>query len=233
MDGICSLWTRFYMWPLSEKSNWVLFCQQSGTLEKQLLYVSFWCVLMVLISSGMLLAPSDSDVSATIAVRKHWWWIYNTQTSAYWPEKWLGVCFGSKTGLIHTNPMLPKLPYQYFNETFYPGYNSWLLLDDAFSMRHSWGSYWIYGKESTESLSSWSQVVKCQLNCMYNGFEMSHSVLRRSFSRQRGARALSGQWLFKDGCSSDLCLGPNEIHCCPHRYVGFRAAPIWNWVSAC
>lgn len=93
------------------ESTLILFRQQSGTLEKQLLYVSFWCVLMVLISSGMLLAPRDSDVSATIAVRKHRWWIYNTQTSTYWPEKWLSICFWSKTGFIRTKNTLPKFPF--------------------------------------------------------------------------------------------------------------------------
>lgn len=148
MDRHLFIMNSFLRTTTLRESKLILFRQQSGTLEKQLLYVSFWCVLMVLISSGMLLAPSDSDVSATIAVRKHWWWIYNTQTSTYWPEKWLSICFWSKIGLIHTKNRLPKLPYLYFNEIFYPGYNSWFLSDEVFSVRHSWG-YWIYGKEST------------------------------------------------------------------------------------
>lgn len=143
MDRHLFIMNSFLRTATLRESKRILFCQQSGTLEKRLLCVSFWCVLMVLISSGMLLAPRDSDVSATIAVRKHWWWIYNTQASTYWPEKWLSICFWSKIGFIPAKNMLPKFPYLYFSETFYPDCNLWLLSDEVFSVRHSWGSHWI------------------------------------------------------------------------------------------
>lgn len=81
MDRHLFIRSSFLRMANLKESKLILFRQQPGTLGKRLLYVSFWCVLMVFISSGMLLAPGDSDVSATIAVRKHWWWIYNIQLS--------------------------------------------------------------------------------------------------------------------------------------------------------
>lgn len=81
MDRHLFIMNSFLHMATLKESKLILFHQQSGALQKQLLFLSFWCVLMVLISSGMLLAPGNSDVSATIAVRKHWWWIYNIQAS--------------------------------------------------------------------------------------------------------------------------------------------------------
>jgi len=146
MDRHLLIMNSFLHIATLRESKLILFHQQSGALQKQLLFLSFWCVLMALISSGMLLAPGDSDVSATIAVRKHWWWIYNIQAPSLWPEKWLSICFWSKIGFNHTKKKKKKkkkllnfLPV-YFNETFYLAYKSCLLPGEVFSMRSIWGS---------------------------------------------------------------------------------------------
>lgn len=145
MDRHLFIRSSFLRMANLKESKLILFRQQPGTLGKRLLYVSFWCVLMVFISSGMLLAPGDSDVSATIAVRKHWWWIYNIQLSDLkngkvfaFEAKWV-LAILKKKKKEHAS----YFPHPYFNEIFYLAYNSWLLPDEDFSMRWSWGSYWI------------------------------------------------------------------------------------------